>query len=467
MDYANNRDYWWGAMTENGAYSYLSGVPDIDRFCTVDELHAAVARLARESPDVCRLRRIGTSRLGEPLRMLSVGHGPRHALIVGGPHPNEPVGLLTVLHLARLVAATPALRDGAGYTWNFIPCLDPDATRLNEAWFSGPYTIRHYHTHFFRPAFADQPEWTFPVLDEDAWFDRTLPETQALARVIDELRPRFQYSLHNADFGGVFFIMRHEVPGAAQDLAAVAAAEEMPLALSPVDTAGWPQAGTGVYLMPAARQLTAATAKDGGEAGHGGSSAHYGERHGTTTLITEVPLWHDPRAGDASGSGRAHADVLNGSAGQLRDSARKLGDLYERVLPRLTVPSPMRPAIADILEQSAVLASVHESMAESHEGHEGGREGQEASVGEVFGAESLVHMLRLRGAGQLRRQLAVEHAAGNRPPALRAAAEEVDALFDSWCATAEGALRAEPFPLRRLVAVQIGAALATVRRLST
>lgn len=447
-------------MPESGTHSHLSGLPDIDRFCTVDELNAAVARLVRENPDVCRIGRIGTSRLGEPLRMLSVGHGPEHVLIVGGPHPNEPVGLLTVLHLARLVAAAPVLREGAGYTWNFIPCLDPDATRLNEAWFSGPYTIRHYHTHFFRPAFADQPEWTFPVLDEDAWFDRTLPETQALARVIDELRPRFQYSLHNADFGGVFFILSHEMPGVAQDLADVAAAEEMPLSLSPVDTAGWPEAGTGVYLMPTARQLTAATTKNGGEAGHGGSSAHYGERHGTTTLITEVPLWHDPRAGDASGSGRAQPEVLNESAGQLRDIARKLGDLYERVLPRLAVPSPMRPAIADILEQSAVLASAHEFTARS-------REGQEASVGEVFGAESLVHMLRLRGAGQLRRQLAVEHDAGNRPPALRAAAEEADALFDSWCATAEGALRAEPYPLRRLVAVQIGAALATVRRLST
>ncbi|MEU6004060.1 M14 family zinc carboxypeptidase [Streptomyces sp. NPDC047197] len=446
-------------MVESGANSHLSGLPDINRFRTVDELNAAVARLAHEHPDVCRLRRIGTSRLGDPLRMLSVGHGPRHALIVGGPHPNEPVGLLTVLHLARLVAATPALREDAGCTWNFIPCIDPDGTRLNEAWFGGPYTIRHYHTHFFRPAFADQPEWTFPVLDEEGWFDRTLPETQALARVIDELRPEFQYSLHNADFGGAFFILSHDVPGAAQDLAAVAAAQEMPLALSPVDTAGWPEAGPGVHLMPTARQLAAATAAHGGgEARHGGSSAHYGERHGTTTLITEVPLWHDPRAGDASGSGRAHAAVLTGSAGQLRDGARGLGDLYERVLPRLTVPSPMRPAIADILEQSAVLASAHEALSATYDG-------QEASVGEVFGVRSLVHMLRLRGAGQLRRQLAVEQAAGNRPPAIRAAAEEADALFDSWCASAEGALRAEPFPLRRLVAVQIGAALATVRRL--
>ncbi|GAB2633007.1 M14 family zinc carboxypeptidase [Streptomyces capparidis] len=437
----------------------LTEPPPVERFPTVDGLGAQVARLAEEFPGVCRLRRIGTSRLGEPLRMLSVGHGPEHALVVGGPHPNEPVGLLTLPHLARLVAADPALRDDAGYTWHFIPCIDPDATRLNEDWFGGPFTVRHYHAHFYRPAFADQPEWTFPAPDEDAWFDRMLPETQALARVIDELRPRFQYSLHNADFGGVFFVLSRDVPGAARDLGVVARAEGVPLSLGPVDTLGWPEAGPAVYLMPAARQLAAARADGSGGARFGGSSAHYGQRHGTLTLITEVPLWHDPRASDPSGSGRPHPEVAAATARRLRADTGRLRELHERVLPLLAVPSPMRAAVADTLDQSAAAACAYEAVAAAPAG-------REATVAEDFAARSVTHMLRLRAAGMLRRQLGLEQAAGNRPPALRAAAEEAGALFDSWCTAAERELRAEPFPPRRLVAVQTGAALAMFRRLT-
>ncbi|MFD9960110.1 M14 family zinc carboxypeptidase [Amycolatopsis sp. NPDC058986] len=436
----------------------LSGLPDMDRICTVDELEAALATLADDHPEVCRLRRIGTSRLGDPLRMLSVGHGPRHALIVGGPHPNEPLGLLTVLHLARLVTEDPALRDEAGYSWHFVPCLDPDATRMNEDWFGGPYTIRHYHRNFFRPALTDQPEWTFPVLDEQAYFDRMLPETQALARVIDELRPVFQYSLHNADFGGVFFILSQDVPGVADDLAEVARAGNVPLSLGPIDTLGWPTAAPAVYLMPSARELAAATARPDGSARLGGSSSHYAERHGTTTLVTEVPLWRDPRAADPSASGRAYADVLRENAAQLEADARALGAVYQRVSPRLTISSPMRPAIADTLEHSSSLASAYDKMA-------GAVAGREATVAESFAAHCVVHMVRLRCAGLLHRQLGVEQAAGNQPSVLRAATEDASGLLDRWCADAEHALRADPFPLRDVVAVQIGAALATVRRL--
>ncbi|GAA3685655.1 hypothetical protein GCM10022267_85600 [Lentzea roselyniae] len=218
---------------------HLTCVPEIDRVCTVDEANSAVDELVAEAPSVCRVRRIGTSRQGEPLRLLSVGHGARNALVIGCPHPNEPIGLLTVTHLARLIASTPDLRDGIDFVWHFIPCIDPDGTRLNEGWFAGPHTIREYHSQFYRPALRDQPEWTFPVLDERACFDRTLPETEALARVIDDLRPDFQYSLHNADFGGVFFILGKDVPGLPDDLAAAAARLGVPLSLGPVDTLGW------------------------------------------------------------------------------------------------------------------------------------------------------------------------------------------------------------------------------------
>jgi hypothetical protein len=367
---------------------------------TVDQVVSEVEKLAADRPEVCRTRRIGTSRLGEPLRMLSVGHGRRNALVVGCPHPNEPIGLRTVLDLAKRVATTPELREGMDFSWHFVPCIDPDGTRLNEGWFDGPLTIRGYHENFYRPAFEDQPEWTFPVLDERAFFDRTLPETQALARVIDELRPKFQYSLHNANFGGVFFILNGGLPGMGEDLGQVAAEQGVPLSLGPVDTLGWETAAPAVYLMPPASKLIESAARGTrNSVRHGGSSAHYAERYGTTTLITEVPFWHDARADDLSDAGRSGA--------------------------------------------------------------------WSATVAEAFAASTLVHMLRLRASGMMRRQLAVEHAAGNQPPESRRLKRRLDELFDTWCAAAENELSQDTFPVRQLVSVQSEAALAVVRRLAS
>ncbi len=437
---------------------YLTCVPDIERVCTVDEVNATVDELVSGAPSLCRVRTIGRSRQGEPLRLLSVGHGRRNALVVGCPHPNEPIGLLTVTWLARLIAETPELREGIDFAWHFIPCIDPDGTRLNEGWFAGPHTIRKYHSEFYRPALRDQPEWTFPVLDERAYFDRTLPETEALAGVIDELRPHFQYSLHNADFGGVFFILDKDVPGTAGDLADVAAQSQVPLSLGPVDTLGWATAGPAVYLMPPAEVLIAANSR-GPEVRHGGSSTHYAEKHGTTTLITEVPFWHDDRASDSSDSGRSYAEVLRVSAARLRQDAATLAALLQQVQPHLRVASPLPAAAADFTDHAVSMAAAHEAIAATA----GSRT---ATVAEAFAAEVVVDMLRLRTAGVLRRQLVVENGARVVPPLLREALGEVDELFDKWCEQAEKSLPGESFPLRRLVSLQLGAALAVVLRLA-
>src|SRR5918999_2189336 len=225
------------------AAALVDRIPQIDRIPSMDALFDAFRDLASRYPRLFRLRRIGTSRLGEPLIMLTTGRGPKQALLVGGPHPNEPIGFLTLLHLARRLADDADLRDGMGYAWNLIPCIDPDGARLNEGWYGGPMTIEHYHRHFYRPALRNQPEWTFPMNHGRAFFDRPLPETQALMRVIDELRPRFQYSLHNADFGAAYFVLSRDIPGLADKLAESARAGDIPLELTPSEAVGWQVAG--------------------------------------------------------------------------------------------------------------------------------------------------------------------------------------------------------------------------------
>ncbi|MEU2992377.1 M14 family zinc carboxypeptidase, partial [Streptomyces griseoincarnatus] len=107
----------------------------MDRYLTVAEVSAAARRLASRYPGAGRLRRVGTSRAGRPLEMLSVGHGPAHVLVVARPHPDEPVGAVTALSLAERVARgdgrTPAT-DPARVTWDLVLCLDPDGAALSD-----------------------------------------------------------------------------------------------------------------------------------------------------------------------------------------------------------------------------------------------------------------------------------------------------------------------------------------------
>ena len=69
--------------------------------------------------------------------------------------------------------------------WHIIPCIDPDGMRLNEGWFAKPGDRTAYFADFYRPAGDEQVEWTFPFDYKNAYFDRMMPETLALARAID------------------------------------------------------------------------------------------------------------------------------------------------------------------------------------------------------------------------------------------------------------------------------------------
>jgi hypothetical protein len=428
-------------------------IPEIDRIPSMDGLFEAFRELASQHPRLFRLRRIGTSRLGEPLLMLTAGHGPRQALLVGGPHPNEPVGFLTLLQLARRLADDGDLRDGSGYTWNLIPCIDPDGARLNEGWYGGPLTIEHYHRHFYRPALRNQPEWTFPMSNGRAFFDRPLPETQALMRVIDELRPRFQYSLHNADFGAAYFVLSHDIPGLAGELVETAHARDIPLELAPSEAVGWQVAGPAVFVMPPAHEVFTNNGHKSGPHFHGGSSLHYAERHGTLTLITEAPMWRE--AHPFVGQHPPYTQVMPTMAAGLRRDIDELEATLRRVTPEIRTSSVFYRAVADALVVGRAYVKRWEQAAHSAE------PGLALAAAELEGAKLTSWRIPLRAAAMLRRLLRVECESGNHRPVLRAELAATEERFARGCARAiEGAF--QPVPLRDLVALQLAAALTAI-----
>lgn len=433
----------------------IDRVPAIARIPSVDQLVGAFRELARTHPNLFRLRRIGTSRLGEPLLMLSTGTGPQHALLVGGPHPNEPVGFLTLLHLARLFIDDADLRDGLGYTWHLIPCMDPDGARLNEGWYAGPLTVDHYHRHFYRPALRNQPEWTFPVLDENAYFDNTLSETQAMMRVIDELRPRFQCSLHNADIGGAYFVLSRNIPGLAADLVRVANECEIPLELDPSEAVDWPVAGPAAFVMPPVPDLFTHNGRGPGPRTHGASSAHYAQRHGTFTLITEAPMWRHTRPPEPNGE--SYAQMMRRMAADLRREVDELGEAMRRVTPHTCASSAVFPAaVADTLAIGRTYVHRWETVAGAP-----GAATKPVTASELASTTLTAWRTPLRAAAMLRRLLHVECAAGNHRPVVRA---ELEAAEERFARVVNG-MAVALVPLRGLVALQIAAILTTIGHL--
>jgi hypothetical protein len=263
-----------------------------ERYPGVAETVAAAGALAGDHPGLCGLRQVGSSRAGRPLLLLSVGHGSRNVLVVAGPHANEAaIGGSTVLRLAQQVVRDGRLRSDGDAAWHFLLCADPDGARLNEGWLRGPFTVAGHYRHFFRPAAAEQPEWLSPGVP----LSDALPETRALLRLIDELRPVLQCSLHAIDVGGSFVELTGDLPGLADRLAKSAAEFHLPLELGIADALHWPSPGPGVYVMPKpgrpkfGESVLADTAD---------STWTYVERYGGVTAVVEVPMWACERVGD-------------------------------------------------------------------------------------------------------------------------------------------------------------------------
>lgn len=387
--------------------TYLRSLPRMTRIPTPAELDDALLRLARADRRAWRVERVGASAHGRPLRVLSIGGGARHVLVIGGPHANEPIGFLTMLHLARLLAERPALREGR--TWHLLPCLDPDgAARMITHWYGGPYALRAYHRGFYRPPMAQHPEAAFGRDEQPAG-------TVALRTLLRELRPAVMCSLHNADFGGAFFILNRALFGLPTVLQRLTAAWGMPLSRSHADTFGWPSPGLGVYVRPEVASRTHLSA--------------YAQRYGTLSFVPEVPVWADLRSASGLAYGVPYDRTLVTAARAIRADM----DLLE-CLSCEGGDEAIMAAFADTVAIGRWFASGWERLA--------GAGPPVITVAEVAALAHARHSTRLRALGLLLR---------GRPGG---------GLFDTWCAEAVAQIAPRSLPLRTLAAVQLGAVLA-------
>ncbi|PWI14670.1 dehydrogenase [Streptomyces sp. Act143] len=409
------------------------------RYPSVDELAARAAALVARHPRDARLRRVGTSRAGTPMWLLSVGHGSRQALVVAGPHANEPVGGATVLHLAERALDDPTLTEAADATWNLLLSLDPDGLRRNEGWLHGPYTLGRYFRHFFRPGFLEQPEWL-----PDGAAAATLPETRALLDLQDELRPFLQCSLHGVDVGGGFVELTHDLPGLAGRVARVAGRLGIPRELGAYDTLYWPGLGPAVYRIPPPRRgdLAAAITEAAVE-----STWFHPHRHGTVTAVVEAPMWGVATVED--GSEPVDADtVLRLVSRTLRHDTGLLEPLLARIRPHLAAVPDAERLLAPVDDYLLVCPGLADAWDPDVPGIDGGHPLPPLSTAHLATLRICGRRLALRTAGLLHQLVT---AAGADPAGVL---PELDRLIDVWCADYLDGCGAYWIPVARQVEYQ-------------
>jgi hypothetical protein len=184
----------------------LLELPSFRKFCSVAELSTLVETIRRESTQV-DVRIAGTSAGGSPIHHVRFGSGRIKALFVGWPHPNEPIGGLTIFGLLSLLRQHNRQLLDADVEWHIVPCIDPDGAILNEGWTQQPFTIGNFMRNSYRQEPCDQVERSFPIQYKRAHFDRPIKEAQLLQALLATIRPDFFYSMHNARLGAVSFFL--------------------------------------------------------------------------------------------------------------------------------------------------------------------------------------------------------------------------------------------------------------------
>lgn len=442
----------------------MSAVPEMDRFLTVDELNADFEAIANEHSDIATLERVGTSTLGEPIQMLTIGTGKKQALLFACPHPNEPIGAMLVHHFARMLVKDAYLRDELGFTWNLIACVDPDGTRLNENWFAGPFTVTNYARNFYRPAGHQQVEWTFPSFYKNNYFDSSISETQMLMRVIDRLEPTLMGSLHNAGFGGVYYYISRDEPELYDVLHEMPGWEELPLRLGEAEASYAEEFAPAIYKLLSSRDAydhMEANGADMTEYSHGGSSFEYAEKYNSFTFVTEMAYFDDPRVNDTSVTETSRRQAILEGLDRSDEDYGLVNQVIDLVENDLKTDSRFQDAVVSFSKMMRESQSAERNWAETDPSTD-----RPATVAELFSSNEEGRFYRLLVLGMVVRMLEGEVAVGNGTPKIRKGLTLALEAFESKAARLEDDLTVRAVPIRKLVAVQLGSVLASAKHLA-
>jgi hypothetical protein len=436
----------------------LQTIPDYQEFLTLDELRQSSARLVDEFPGLAKLQVIGESTEERSIELLTIGHGKRSALLLGAPHPNEPIGVLTLEFLSRLLCEQSDLREQLDYTFLIVKASDPDGLALNEGWFKGTFSPLMYALNYYRPPQDEQVEWGFPIHYKTLHFTTPPAETQAVMRLMQQYRPEFLYSLHNASFCGVYFYLSRHLPALYPQLHQLVADHRLPLHHGEPEVPyiqAWDRA---IYPLFGAQEGYDFLAKNLGE-----DPAPYFST-GTSTddylkmlvpqalsLVCELPYFTDPSLEDASLSGVSRYAAMEEGVRRTEATVRILETHFTALRERLPQNRLFR-SVAEYLRRTPKrLIAQRNALADPVYQ-------QEATRAQAFDARVCRSFHCLLYLGELYR---LANAIGEKDRAA-----EMCAHIEARMAQIEAEGTLQILPLQKLVSLQVGSGLRVLQALT-
>jgi hypothetical protein len=302
--------------------------------------------------------------------------------------------------------------------------------------------------------------WTFPIDYKTLHFHDPLPETQALMALIEEVRPDFMYSLHNSDFGGVYFYIWDEAPPLYEPFHKLVESQGLPLHLGESEMPYETEYASAIYkdssISAEYDYLEEQSNTDPAEIIRGGTlSFEYARRFCEPfTLICEMPYFYHPAISDTSASDVVRRDAILQATAETRENVGFMQELYDAVKSELTVPSPFRDAIQETFRTYLEELAAQENWARTNR-----RTAEMATVAQKFDSLVVHRYYRLLGLGMFVRMLDAQIAATGQSPLLSSAREEAEAAFEAHSTALEAELDYTVVPIQKLVRVQLGSAL--------
>jgi hypothetical protein len=443
----------------------LKGTPDYREFLTVDELKNSSIALADEFNHVEFLD-IGFSSDGDKINAIRIDGGKSNALLFGFPHPNEPIGSMTLEYLSRLLAEDDELRNKLGYTWYIIKCIDPDGARLNEGWFKGKFSPLKYAQNYYRPPGKNQVEWTFPIDYKTLHFHNPLSETLALMRLIKEVKPKFMYSLHNAGFCGVYWYLGKGLPELYSSLHSLVLDEKLPLHMGEPETPFIKKLDDAIFQMFGVEESYDFIAE------HSDSDPATIIKNGTSshgylksicdgfTLVCEMPYYYDKRVTNDSPSDVYRRKAVIEGIEKGESLYHFLKPRFEKIAKKAERKTRLFSSVSDYLENFEARNEPRKKHAETTKEYEG-----KATIAQEFDSRvgtKFYSMLRLG----MTLRVVDQTLAINTDKELTKVKEEIFCKLSDLNQELLNEAKIEVIPIKKLVKIQIGSGLMIAHHLA-
>lgn len=445
----------------------LDDVPMYQEFKLVRELYESSKLLEKKHGDIVERIEVGPSRADMPVEALIIhGGDTKRVLAYAFPHPNEPIGSLTLDFLSEFLVSNRDWLRKLDATWIIVKVADVYGALLNEGWFKGPFTLEKYFTNYYRPPPYKQVEWTFPIEYKTLNWDKPLPETKSLMKIIDEWKPTHIYSLHNSFFSGTYYYVSKRPSQAALELLTKFPSKfGVPLHQGQPEAPYMEKHSEAVFSMVSIIDeydwLEKNSDKDPAEILIVGTNSYdYARRENPDVfaLICEVPYIYDERLNNNTPIGLPKRDIYRVVLEKSWKSIEEFKEYVNDVSPYITDNNPYFEPVANYVKFIDKRREADERWVESDETLK-----EQATVAEAVHSQALLLWEVMALYGRTKKAISYEMEKGRKIP--KDLDGKADEKLKAYIKAFEKTIEYKIMPINNLVKIQLTAILSTLSNL--